>query len=62
MVVNYHQQAAMVADREEVGEEVAVEGTLSVEGVTKTTGLTMIRGVATILMARAIHITMGENP
>ena len=52
----------MAADREVVGEGVAVEGTPSMEGVMKTIGRTMIQGVATTLTARAIPATTGEAP
>ena len=55
-----HNWATMVAGREVVGEEVAMEGTLPMEGVTKTTGLTMIRGVVTTLTARVVPVMMGE--
>jgi hypothetical protein len=51
----------MVADREEVGEEVAAEGTSLAEGVTKTMGQTMIQGVAITPMVRTIPATMGET-
>ena len=36
-------RATMVVDREVVGEEVLVEGTLPMEGVTRTVGLTRIQ-------------------
>ena len=52
----------IVVDRELVGKEVAVEGTLPMEGVIRTVGLTMIWGVAIALMARAILVMMRDIP
>jgi hypothetical protein len=58
--VPHHNWVTMVVDREVVGEEVAVEGTLPTEGVTRTIGLMMILGVATTPTARTVPVTMGE--
>ena len=41
-----HNRATIVVDRELVGKEVAVEGTIPMEGVTRTVRLMMILGVA----------------
>ena len=60
--VSPHNWAAVVADGEEVGEEVVVEDTALVEEVTKMMGKMMTRRVAIALMARVTPTTMGETP
>ena len=56
-----YNRAAMMADREEVGKEVAVEGTSSAKGVMKTTGQTTIREASIVPTVRVIPATMGET-